>query len=333
MNAEWIVTAADAGTRLDKYLAAPERLGSRGKAASALERGKVLLNGAEAGLAEAAHRLAGGDAVRLWSDRPGSSKRRLEPLVLRLADGARSTASGGADTTTLHIIHEDDGVIVVNKPPGLLTVPLERKGDPSVLDLLEAHLRSHGKRRQPLVVHRIDRDTSGLVLFAKQPRAQEALREQFVRHDPERIYAALVYGHLDPPEGTWRDLLSWDQKTLVQRKARPDDPRAKEAICQFQVVEEFQETSLIDVKLHTGKRNQIRIQASLRGHRLVGEKLYARGADPRGELPFPRQALHARLLAFQHPLTDRPMTFEAPLPDDMLGLIGRLRGRSRSDGA
>lgn len=356
VNAEWIVTTDDAGSRLDKFLAASDRLGSRGKAVTALERGKILVNGADAAPADGARRLVAGDVVRFWADRPGSAKRRLEPLAIRIVDGGRGAggrlAAGRAPVeTTLHIVHEDDGIIVVNKPAGLLTVPLEPKQDPSVLEMLEAHLRSHGKHRQSLAVHRIDRDTSGLVLFAKQARAQDVLKEQFLQHEPERIYAAIVYGLVQPASGTWQDFLVWDQRTLSQKPARPEDPRAREAISEYRVVEAFPgpvpvagratgasvvgassaggaivaAASLLDVKLHTGKRNQIRIQAALRAHRLIGEKLYARGIDPRGEIPFPRQALHARRLSFQHPLTDRPMTFEAEMPDDMQALLDRLR--------
>jgi len=168
--------------RLDKFLAAPERAGSRAKVATALERGRVFLNDTEASPADAARRVAEGDVVNLWMDRPGSAKRR---------PGAFS----GRD---LSILYEDDTLIVLNKPPGLLAVPLERRaGATSAYEQLEDHLRSHGKRR-PLVVHRIDRDTSGVVVFAKNSRAQMQLKGQFRRHEPERVYWAVVYGHPRP---------------------------------------------------------------------------------------------------------------------------------------
>src|SRR3954469_10804973 len=141
---EWTVMPDQAGMRLDKFLAAAGRLGSRSKAASALERGKVYVNGEEATLGDAARALAAGDAVRLWSDRPGSARPHL-----------RIGAGGDLD-----IACEDDRFIVVNKPPGILSVPLERnRGVPSVSDQLEERFRPYGKRR-PLVVHRIDQDTS-----------------------------------------------------------------------------------------------------------------------------------------------------------------------------
>jgi 23S rRNA pseudouridine1911/1915/1917 synthase len=315
VDSQWTVTSDEAGTRLDKFLAAPDRAGSRGRAAAALERGKVIVNGADAGLRDAARRLASGDVVRLWIDRPGSARRRPDADV---------------EIDGLHILFEDDDLLVINKPAGLLAVPLERKSDaPSVLDQVGAHLRSHGRRRQPLVVHRIDRDTSGLVVFAKHAHAQQALKVQFKRREPERIYAAIVYGHPDPADGRWHDHLVWDRMALIQIETSPRDPHAKQAICDYRVIEAFRaapvETALIDVRLMTGRRNQIRIQARLRGHTLVGERRYVFGPDHLRPIPFARQALHARRLRFRHPHLDRELEFELAMPADMQGLLERLR--------
>ena len=168
--------------------------------------------------------------------------------------------------------------------------------------LLE-HLRS--RRRTPHVVHRIDRDTSGLVVFAKDARTQQALKEQFIRREPERVYLAVVIGHPSPAEGTWRDHLAWDRASLVQQETHGRDPRGVEAVSRYRVVEPLTGASLIEVRLHTGKRNQIRIQAALRGHPLIGERQYvglAAGAAATGRrLRFHRQALHAWRLGFEHP--------------------------------
>jgi 23S rRNA pseudouridine1911/1915/1917 synthase len=306
---KWTVTAADAGTRLDKFLASADRLGSRAKAAAALARGKVFVHEIEVTLAEAGARLQPGDVVRVWMDRPGSSKARPAPLE-----------PGG-----LQIVYEDDSLLVLNKPPGLLAVPLARRDEaPSVYQHLEEHLRTRGKRR-PHVVHRIDRDTSGLVVFAKSARAQERLKDQFRRREPERVYLAIVYGRPDPPAGTWRDHLAWDEEALIQKETHPRDPRAKEAASDYRVLETFGDASLIEVRLQTGKRNQIRLQARLRGHTLVGESRYVFGPAALRPIAFPRQALHAWRLAFRHPDDERPVRFEAPLPADMERLLAALR--------
>lgn len=305
----WIVEAAEAGEPLDKFLAAPDRLGSRSRAKKARGSGKVFVNGVEAAAADIRLTLMAGDQVSVWEDRPGSARRRAAPFT-----------SG-----PLHILYEDDFLIVVNKPAGLLAVPLERRSEAvSIVDQLEDHFRSRGKRK-PFVVHRIDRDTSGVVLFAKDYRTQAALKVQFRKRTPERVYLAVVYGTPDPPSGTWRDHLVWDKKALIQKETDARDPRAAEAISEYKVVERFQITSLIEVRLTTGKRNQIRIQARLRGHTLVGEARYTYGPDQLRPISFKRQALHAWRLGFEHPVERKQLRFEAPIPDDLKKLLARLR--------
>jgi 23S rRNA pseudouridine1911/1915/1917 synthase len=308
----WTASDHEAGARLDKFLASTERLGSRAKAVAALERGKVFVNRTEMAIADAARRLNAGDAVRVWMDRPGSAKAR--PRVSEVGD--------------LRILFEDAALLVVDKPAGLLAVPLERKAAaPSVYEQIEDHFRSRGKRR-PFVVHRIDRDTSGLVVFAKDAQSQAALKDQFKRREPERVYWAVVYGVPAPVEGTWRDHLVWDAKALIQKETSPRDPRASEAISDYRVLERFRGACLIEVRLRTGRRNQIRIQARLRGHTLVGEKRYVFGPDDLRTIQFERQALHARRLGFLHPADGRPLVFEAPLPPDFDALLERLRSSS-----
>ncbi len=310
MTDRWVAESADTGLRLDKFLASPDRLGSRGRAVDALARGKVFLNDREASARDAATKLASGDAVRLWMDRPGSSRR---------------TAQRAPRGDELPILYEDDTIIVVNKPAGLLTVPLPRREEaPSVEQALVGHLRSKGRRR-PFVVHRIDRDTSGLVMFATRADAQARLKDQFRRHDAERIYLAVVYGVPSPARGTWRDHLFWDQASLIQKATHPSDPRASEAESSYEVLESFAGAALIQVQLVTGKRNQIRLQARLRGHTLVGEQRYVYGPDDLRDIAFPRQALHAWRLGVEHPTTGRAMRFEAPPPDDIDELLATLR--------
>ena len=305
---QWTAGPDETGLRLDKFLAAANRLGSRARATAALARGKIFLNGVEAATGAAATRICLGDSIRVWMDRPGSARR------------ARPGPTGELD-----ILYEDDALIVLNKPPGLLAVPLERRGDaPSVYDQIERHLRSRGKRR-PLVVHRIDRDTSGLVVFAKTAAAQAPLKEQFKRHEAERVYHAVVYGRPDPPAGVWRDHLVWDRRALIQKETHARDPRGKEATSEYRVLETFRGASFVEVRLVTGKRNQIRIQARLRGHTLVGERRYVSGPEWLRPVAFGRQALHAYRLGFRHPLDGRPLQFEAPLPADLLELLARLR--------
>ena len=158
---------------------------------------------------------------------------------------------------------------------------------------------------RPLVVHRIDQDTSGLVVFAKDEEAQLRLKEQFKRREPERIYRAVVYGTPDPAEGTWRDFLAWDEKRLIQKHTHPKDPRASEAISYYRTVEPLRGATLIEVKLGSGRRNQVRIQARLRGHTLVGEQRYVFGPDSLRPIAFPA-ACPARVPARVPPSRGRP---------------------------
>ena len=307
----WTVDPAEAGARLDKFLAAAERLGSRGRASDALARGKIYLNDREATMSDAGVALAAGDVVRIWMDRPGSARRR--PSLGEARD--------------LPIVYEDPAIIVLDKPAGLLAVPLERRNEArSVYEDLKDYLARRRKPR-PFVVHRIDRDTSGLVLFARTIRAQSYLKDQFRRHTANRIYLAIVYGHPSPASGTWRDYLVWDQRALIQKETHRRDPHAKEAISHYRVVERFDGASLIEVTLVTGRRNQIRLQARLRGHTLVGEQRYTFGPESLRTIAFPRQALHAQHLAFRHPADHRELEFEAPIPDDMARLLTQLRKR------
>ena len=310
-DVEWTVGADGDGVRLDKFLAGAGRLDSRARAATALERGKIFVNESEMTLADAGRRLAAGDIVRVWMDRPGSAKRRA---ML-------------GDSRDLPVVFEDDTLIVLNKPAGLLAVPLplqSRSNARSVFEDLKGYLRAHGRQR-PFVVHRIDRDTSGLVVFAKAQGAQGQLKDQFKRHAPARVYQAVVYGHPSPPSGTWKDTLVWDTRALIQKETHPRDPKGKEAISHYRVLEKLARASLIEVQLVTGRRNQIRIQARLRGHTLVGEQRYTFGPDALRPIAFPRQALHAHRLVFRHPSDGRELRFEAPLPEDLVALIARLR--------
>jgi 23S rRNA pseudouridine1911/1915/1917 synthase len=303
---EWIVAAADAGTRLDKFLAVASRLGSRAKALAALDRGKVFVDDREAGVADASRRVAAGETIRVWIDRPGSARVR------------RSVRTVG----DLVVVFEDDDLVVVNKPAGLLTVPLERRGTgSSALEQLAAYLRP--SRVRPLAVHRIDEDTSGLVVFAKHARARETLQAQFRRREPARIYLAVVAGRPDPSSGIWRDRLVWDTKALIQKPARGSD--GTEAITEYRIIEPFRDASLLELRLVTGRRNQIRAQAGLHGCPLIGEKRYVDPNAPPSRIKFGRYALHALRLEFAHPSTGQPLAFDVPPPPDFADLLARLR--------
>ena len=305
----WQVSAAEEGTRLDKWLADATRLGSRAKAFEAIARGRIFLNEVEQTALDAGRKLQPRETVRAWLDRPGSAKHRV--FTDRHVSG-------------LHVIYEDETLLILNKPAGVLTVKLAAQSEePSLYEQAMDYVRQRSKLK-PQVVHRIDRDTSGLVIFAKQNAARDHLKRQFTAHKPERVYQAVVYGIPFPEKGTWRDWLLWDEEDLVQRAGNPRDQRTVEAKCNYAVLEQFAETSLVEFKLVTGKQNQIRAQATMHGHQLVGERQYM-ATPPRSSISFRRQALHAFQLSLRHPDTDRMLNFEAPIPPDMASLLNRLR--------
>ena len=318
----WTVTREEQDLRLDRFLAAPERIGSRGRVRAALDRGKVFVNDVEVSSKDASLRVRSGDEVRLWADRPGSAR-------LRTRLRASGASAGQARKFALPILYEDETLLVVDKPAGLLAVPLgRRKESESAYSLVADHLGPRG-RRTPFIVHRIDRDTSGIVVFAKTARAQQAIKNQFAAREPERVYWALVHGHPHPPQGRWLDRLMWDADALRQVPTNAKNPKGAEAISDYRVLETFTGASLLEVRLHTGKRNQIRVQAALRGHALIGERQYGQSeAVDVTRDTFPRQALHAHRLAFRHPVDDRMLRFEAPLPEDLSELLRRMRSRA-----
>lgn len=305
----FVISESDAGLRLDKWLAAPERLGSRSRALAAIDHGKIFLDDKEQSAADSGRRLVAGESLRIWIDRPGSSQRRYSER----------------HASDLHILYEDSCLLVINKPPGLLSVPLAAQPEaPSLLDMVRKHLRSKGKM-EPLVVHRIDRDTSGIVLFAKSSGHQKTLKDQFERREIERTYLAIVHGIPSPQSGTWQDRLVWDKDELLQKLAERNDRMAKEASCRYKVIEKYSNASMLEVSLITGKRNQIRIQAGLHGHPIIGEKMYVYSSPPPNAIDFSRQALHAFKLKFKHPVDSRVIDIEAPLPEDLNSLIAKLK--------
>jgi 23S rRNA pseudouridine1911/1915/1917 synthase len=206
----------------------------------------------------------------------------------------------------LVIEHEDEDIIVVVKANGLLTVPTEREREMTAKAYLNAHLKEEGGGRIH-VVHRLDRETSGVLVFAKNFEAREALKGQFAAHSADRTYVAIIEGALKPPAGTFRsNLLERPDFRMVSVPAHPD---AKLAVTHYRTVKSNGRYSMLEITLETGRKNQIRAHLSEAGHPVVGDQLYGSTVNPLGRL-----GLHAKLLGFTHPSTGKRMTFEVPIP-------------------
>jgi 23S rRNA pseudouridine1911/1915/1917 synthase len=206
----------------------------------------------------------------------------------------------------LAILHEDDDVLVVLKAHGLLTVATERERETTAQAYLNVYLKSKGGERVH-VVHRLDRETSGVLVFAKHFEAREALKEKFAAHDIERVYVAVIEGELDPPRGTFRSHLR--ERKDLRMESVDAHPDAKLAVTHYRTIETNGRFSLLEIRLETGRKNQIRTHLAEAGHPVVGDRLYGSTINPLGRL-----GLHAKLLGFDHPSTGKRLVFTAPVP-------------------
>ncbi len=303
-----------AGSRLDRLLTAIERVGSRSRARELLASGKVTVDGKKASGSDGGNALAAGQVVEIAWNKPGTGRDQVRARV-------------SIEEANLAILYEDEHILCVDKPPGLLTdaaTEEQRRERDTVVARLKRYLKPQGA--QPLVGHRIDRDTSGVIAFAKHERAHERLRAQFHARTPERVYWAILQGVPQPRTGTWVDDMVWDDQLLAQRPAtHPDEHGVVRASAHYEVQQVWAAgLSQVEVRLVTGRRNQIRLHAMLRRFPLLGERLYTgenhRAIGPRAE----RHALHARRLGFEHPITGDRVLVESPLPPDLLDLVRQL---------
>lgn len=262
---------------------------------------------------------------RLAALYPGSSRRALKRWleagrvtvngrVVRRGDvavGAADRVRLGAPAppafpAPLRLVHEDADVIVVDKPPGLLTIATDRERERTAYRLLTDYVGARDGRRL-FVVHRLDRETSGLVVFARSAAAKRALQEQFAGRRVERVYVAVVEGRVRDDTGTLRSRLAADRSLRVRSAPRPTD-RGREAITHYAVLARGGEATALELRLETGRRAQIRVQLAALGHPVVGDRAHGARRDP-----LRRLCLHATRLGFVHP-DGTPRRFESPPP-------------------
>ena len=226
---------------------------------------------------------------------------------------------GKQDRWQLHVLYEDDAVVVLNKRAKLLAVPADDSDTPSALSILSAELKS--KRQRAFVVHRIDRDTSGILLFAKTWPDREALVQQFIRHTPVREYLAAVRGHLSIiNEGTL--VHYFRQEGMFQKVTTERDPTSARAELRYSVEHRLRGASLVRVSLVTGLQNQIRVQLSAIGHPVIGDRKY--NPSEKQERRITRVALHAARLQFIHPRSGESICVDCEPPPDFQSLLRAL---------
>ncbi len=315
------VSKVQTSMRIDRYLAQQVENATRNKVQEAIEEHRVLVNGHTV---KSNYRIKSCDSIQITFLRPPAPEMAPEDIPI-------------------DILYEDADLMVVNKAPGMVVHPAFGNWTGTLANAILHHIGKDADELdkgdlRPGIVHRLDKDTSGLIIVAKNPVALHKLAQQFARRQVEKIYKAIIWGVPDPPSGTIRTNIGRSRKN---RKVMANFPyeglEGKHAITDYEVSEELSYFSLVSLTLHTGRTHQIRVHLQHLGHPILGDVTYG-GATAR-TLPFskseqftqnlldmmPRQALHAETLRFRQPTSGEMLAFTAPLPDDMLASLEKIR--------
>jgi len=288
------------------------------------------------------------DADHIWvNGKPAKSNYKVKPgdVIQVLLDHEPYDNTIEPENIPLDIVYEDEDLLVVNKPAGLVVHPGHGNYEHTLLNALAYYFGQQGKGldiNNPNIglVHRIDKDTSGLLLIAKTPEAKTHLALQFFEHSTERTYHALVWGHFAENSGTVVGALARDNRdrTIYRVWDIEDNPNAKEAITHWRVMERFAYVTLVECRLETGRTHQIRVHMKHIGHPLFADEKYGgmeiqKGVPTQKYKQFihncfelcPRQVLHAKTLGFTHPRTGERMFFDSEPPEDIQSLIKKWR--------
>jgi len=306
--------------RLDKALAEATDL-SRARIQALIADGMVEIDGTYAG---------------------SPSAKVREGAVFRIEVPAAAEAQALPQDIPLDIAFEDEHLIVVNKPAGMVVHPAAGNPDGTLVNAVLHHCAQNGGGQlsgiggvaRPGIVHRIDKDTSGLLVVAKSDAAHEGLSAQFAEHSVHRRYLAICGGHPSPAQGTIAERIGRsDANRKKMAVLDKNSSRGKHAVTHYKVIEPLAHSALIECRLETGRTHQVRVHCASIGHALLGDPLYGSAPKALNSLlksrGFARQALHAAELGFKHPVTQKSVHFEATLPGDMQELIDELRRCNR----
>ena len=316
------VDPGQAPVRIDKYMSTHLEDTSRNRIQQAFKEGYVRV---------------GEDTVKAnYIVRPGDVIRFVMPYRRRGLEII-------PQDIPLDIVYEDDDVLVVNKPAGMVVHPGHGHYEGTLVNALSHHLGISQDadaldERMGILVHRIDKDTSGLLAVAKNDEAQLRLAKQFFDHSIERRYNAVVWGDMPEDEGTVEGFIGRDPSDRLRFKSVEDEDHGKRAVTHWRVLERFGFVTLVECKLETGRTHQIRVHMSQMGHPIFNDERYG-GAEIRKGTIYakyrqfiqncfalcPRQALHARTLGFAHPRTGQWLQFDSALPEDMTALLDKWR--------
>jgi 23S rRNA pseudouridine1911/1915/1917 synthase len=288
------------GERIDRYLARKlKKSYSRTVLKKMIEEGLVTVEG---------RRVAAHYAVKT------GEKISVEPPVVK-----ESTTP--AQDIPLNILYEDNDLLLLNKPPGMVVHPAPGNADQTLVNALLYHVKKLSQVGGPIrpgIVHRLDKDTSGIMMVAKNDRAHAALAAQFKDQNVDRIYKVLVGGVVQHDEGVCEEPVG--RAFLNRRKVMVKPSGGKEALTYFKVLERFEDATFLELHLHTGRTHQIRVHMRHLGHPVLGDAFYG------VKSPWiNRQCVHAFALGFIHPRTQKKMVFECPLPEDIQSVLSKLR--------
>ncbi len=305
---EWTAEAAAAGTRLDAFLAGQMEK-TRSSVQKLIEEGNVRVNGSPAGKNT---RLREGDRVEAVEP---------PPEVLDVTP----------QNIPLDIVYEDGDLLVVNKPKGMVVHPAPGNPDGTLVNALLYHcggsLSGINGVIRPGIVHRIDKDTSGLLIVAKNDRAHQSLAEQIAVHSFTRIYNAVVYGNLKTEEGTISAPLG--RHPADRKRMAVLSPGGREAVTHYRVLERFSGFTLVECRLETGRTHQIRVHMAHIGHPVAGDPVYG---PKKCITELHGQCLHARVIGFVHPATGEYLEFDSGLPPYFQQFLSKLRSRGEGSG-
>ena len=290
-------TAEDAGERLDAFLAGP--LGSRAQAQRLIEDGAVRVDGA---LVPKRHRMSAGETVTVELPAAAPAEPDLTPAAFAVR-------------------YEDDDLLVVDKPAGVVVHPARGHASGTLSQAL-AGVAGGGEEGRAGIVHRLDRDTSGLLVVARSAEAHRRLKHALQAREITRGYVALVEGRPPARTGTIEAPIGRDRRVRTRMSTDTDAPR--EAVTHFAVAEALPRTTLLDVRLETGRTHQIRVHLEAIGHPVVGDPEYGTA----GRLGLRRQFLHAARLAFAQPFTGASIDIDSRLPDDLAAALDRARAEA-----
>ncbi len=301
---KYIISTENGNIRLDKALSILDNALSRSMIQKQLENGKVLVNGRKE---KASYKTKINDEILM---------EEIEPIEIELK----------AQDIPVDIIYEDSDIIVVNKPKGMVVHPANGNPDGTlvnaIMNICKDSLSGIGGEIRPGIVHRIDKDTSGLLIVAKNDKAHINLSEQIKNREITKKYVALVRGVIKENFATIDMPIGRSDKDRKKMSVRKD---GKKAVTHFDVIERFDGFTYLDIKIDTGRTHQIRVHMAEIGYPIVGDMVYSNGKNPFG---VEGQMLHAKSLDFKHPITGKPMHLEAPLPEYFEDVLKKLRGKN-----